>query len=516
MLEGGLDGVMAFCLRPGMENVRSVADVAGATTAMRNPQIAAQCCTAAAECRRASTSTGGYSNNLNECQAVYSGASSPFITLMTYGETVAKCASVGLQLCAQSCVNEGCYYNRHPVYTSLPCPTSPPSTPPPPPPPPPRVWSSSCSAHPRCAHLAGNCNRRGARTHTTAPRRITAWPESADLAFAPRCDQAAPQSAAGRSAAATPPRRRSRRRRSLLHRHRHPRRPAARPRSLLPPRRPPTPQSVTPRGSTRRKANFSRRPLKLTSTSPSAAFASASLVGAAAPALCTRRVAPPQAAAVGARLSPHTPHSSYMTKSLCPHCTRPTCKAIRPLPRTRVMRAPPSTTTHHLHSSAAIYANAARHAVWRHSFSSAPTDHEFFQPAQHTFIRALPERVTAISAAHKLAALGLSSEASSVEAAAAVSVVVNPWDDSYGYAGVEDASNSTRRGGTYIGGARPHRTHHQLLLVMSMTALSTPFSPLPSPRVPQPSAQPQPGPRGKSGQLAHQPRSPKHTAQSVS
>ena len=43
-----------------------------------------------------------------------------------------------------------------------------------------------------------------------------------------------------------------------------------------------------------------------------------------------------------------------------------------------------------------------------------------------------------------------------------------------------------------------------------------PFSPLPSPRVPQPSAQPQPGPRGKSGQLAHQPRSPKHTAQSVS
>jgi len=51
VLEGGRDGDVTFCLRPGMEAVTSV-DVAGATTAMRHPTIAAQCCEPTGECRR--------------------------------------------------------------------------------------------------------------------------------------------------------------------------------------------------------------------------------------------------------------------------------------------------------------------------------------------------------------------------------------------------------------------------------------------------------------------------------
>ena len=44
VMEGGLGHEMTFCLRPGMEGVRSVTDVPGATTPMRHQQIAAQCC----------------------------------------------------------------------------------------------------------------------------------------------------------------------------------------------------------------------------------------------------------------------------------------------------------------------------------------------------------------------------------------------------------------------------------------------------------------------------------------
>merc|ERR1719326_95288 len=54
---------------------------------------------------------------------------------MTYGETVAACEAHGLTLCQQSCKNTGCYYNRHPVYPSLPCDAAAPSPPSPPPPP---------------------------------------------------------------------------------------------------------------------------------------------------------------------------------------------------------------------------------------------------------------------------------------------------------------------------------------------------------------------------------------------
>merc|ERR1719326_1875394 len=83
VLEGGRDGEVTFCLRPGMELVTSVLDVPGGSTAMRHPQIAAQCCTAAGECRR--THNGGNDG----CIAGLSSNTAPFIAQMTYGETVA-------------------------------------------------------------------------------------------------------------------------------------------------------------------------------------------------------------------------------------------------------------------------------------------------------------------------------------------------------------------------------------------------------------------------------------------
>lgn len=125
VMEGGRDGVMTFCLKPGMEHVTSVAQVAGASTRMRHEEIAAQCCTRDQQCRRIFNS---------ECIAGISSNEAPFVTAMTYGETVAKCASLGLELCDQSCRNTGCFYNRHPVFTGKPCPVEPPSSPSLPPP----------------------------------------------------------------------------------------------------------------------------------------------------------------------------------------------------------------------------------------------------------------------------------------------------------------------------------------------------------------------------------------------
>jgi len=128
VLEGGRDDVTTFCLRPGMESVTSVDDVAGASTQMRNPQIAAQCCERdTGECRR----YVGTNNNAG-CIAGFSSFSRPTnIELFTYGEAVSKCESLGLTLCERSCRHMGCFYNRHPVFTKLPC-DAPPSAPPPP------------------------------------------------------------------------------------------------------------------------------------------------------------------------------------------------------------------------------------------------------------------------------------------------------------------------------------------------------------------------------------------------
>ena len=148
-------------------------------------------------------------------------------------------------------------------------------------------------------------------------------------------------------------------------------------------------------------------------------------------------------------------------KSLLPvrHATRrlpisysATTRCLHVLSRTYASR-PPDSTLILLPFSTPL---ASTHFCSRHllprSFSSAPVDHTFFQPADHTFIRAPPERTAAVHTSTKLAALGVPSEESPLEATAAISVVVNPWDDSYGYAGVDESSNGTRRGGTYIGG----------------------------------------------------------------
>lgn len=124
MLEGGRDGVTTFCLRPGMEGVTSVDDVPGETTSMRHPHIAAQCCERDTGACRRFVGT----NDDDGCIAGYSSNIAPFIRPMTYGENVAKCESLGLTLCSQSCRHQGCYYNRHPVFTKLPC-----AAPPPPP-----------------------------------------------------------------------------------------------------------------------------------------------------------------------------------------------------------------------------------------------------------------------------------------------------------------------------------------------------------------------------------------------
>merc|ERR1711920_251615 len=90
--------------------------------------IAAQCCTAGGTCRRSVNGVciAGSSKQLN-------GA----IEQLTYAQTKQRCASFGLELCKQSCSGQGCNYNSHPVFTSLPCTSSPPPSPTSPSPPPP-------------------------------------------------------------------------------------------------------------------------------------------------------------------------------------------------------------------------------------------------------------------------------------------------------------------------------------------------------------------------------------------
>jgi hypothetical protein len=77
--------------------------------------IAAQCCTAAGVCRREVDGhcVAGHSNQLN-------GAIQEF----TYAKMEEFCTANGLEVCKQSCAGKGCYYNYHPVFSSLPC-TSP-------------------------------------------------------------------------------------------------------------------------------------------------------------------------------------------------------------------------------------------------------------------------------------------------------------------------------------------------------------------------------------------------------
>jgi len=115
-----------YCLRPESDWVTDIAQL-GVTqigdSNIRNSAFAGQCCTQSGGCRR---SLDG------QCVA----GASPNIAPMTYEDNLEFCESRGLVLCAQSCYNQGCQYNRHVVYTSVPCevPPSPPAPLPSPPP----------------------------------------------------------------------------------------------------------------------------------------------------------------------------------------------------------------------------------------------------------------------------------------------------------------------------------------------------------------------------------------------
>eukprot|EP00965_Chrysotila_dentata_P067677 2239976-Pleurochrysis_carterae.AAC.2 len=108
---------MLACLKPGQEDTKTI------SADGYNSIIAAQCCTSNGQCRRKSD---------GECVA----GDSPNVEPMTYSENVQRCEVLGLVMCSQSCVNTGCLYNNHPVYTNLPCPAPPPPPSPPSPPPP--------------------------------------------------------------------------------------------------------------------------------------------------------------------------------------------------------------------------------------------------------------------------------------------------------------------------------------------------------------------------------------------
>jgi len=75
--------------------------------------IAAQCCESDGTCRRyIGDATSG-------CVAGHSNIEGVIPT--TYAQAVTMCADHGLQLCEKSCRNAGCWYNRHPIWTALPC-----------------------------------------------------------------------------------------------------------------------------------------------------------------------------------------------------------------------------------------------------------------------------------------------------------------------------------------------------------------------------------------------------------
>merc|ERR1719181_263957 len=112
------------CLKPGLN------DETMTWPGMRHERIAAQCCTSDGECRRKVGPGGG------ECVAGDSGMENGLITEFTYAKNEEFCAEKGLVMCKRSCKGGGCFYNRHPVFSSIPCPEPPSTTPSPPSPPP--------------------------------------------------------------------------------------------------------------------------------------------------------------------------------------------------------------------------------------------------------------------------------------------------------------------------------------------------------------------------------------------
>ena len=67
------------------------------------------------------TFIGARKHAARRCVVGQSSSSPPYIEALTYGEAVQRCEKHGLELCKASCLGTGCFYNMHPVYTSLPC-----------------------------------------------------------------------------------------------------------------------------------------------------------------------------------------------------------------------------------------------------------------------------------------------------------------------------------------------------------------------------------------------------------
>ena len=93
-------------------------DPTSATTAINGKPIAAQCCDKGGRkaCRRFAP---GMKNDDEGCIAGLARSKPP--TEMTYAAAQARCDSLGLDMCEESCKNKGCMYNNFPVYTKLSC-----------------------------------------------------------------------------------------------------------------------------------------------------------------------------------------------------------------------------------------------------------------------------------------------------------------------------------------------------------------------------------------------------------
>jgi hypothetical protein len=112
VLHGGSTGTKVLgCLKPGVNDTTT--SCKGAPESI----IAAQCCTSGGTCARESANVDG----TDKCIAGHSKTLKGAIQALTYAQTKQRCGDLGLALCTQSCAGKGCFYNNHPVYTSLPC-----------------------------------------------------------------------------------------------------------------------------------------------------------------------------------------------------------------------------------------------------------------------------------------------------------------------------------------------------------------------------------------------------------
>jgi len=112
VINGGKPKVRSLgCLMPGVH------DSTTSWPGTKYSTIAAQCCTSGThKCRRSDTRVVGN----DKCIAGTSKQGQ--IKALTFAQAQNKCDALGLTLCRKSCANTGCYYNEHPVFTSLPCP----------------------------------------------------------------------------------------------------------------------------------------------------------------------------------------------------------------------------------------------------------------------------------------------------------------------------------------------------------------------------------------------------------